>query len=141
MYLHLGNDVVVRKSDVVGIFDLDNTSQSALTRRYLAAAEKDGRVVNAAGLELPKSFVVCTDGERQTVYLSQLNSSTLLKRSEAERIREDFRAIGLPVEAPVLVEDLQAAILQDKKRTGGTIRYVLPEKIGKATLWEESVTA
>ncbi len=86
MYLHLGNDVVVRKSDVVGIFDLDNTSQSALTRRYLAAAEKAGRVVNAAGLELPKSFVVCTDGERQTVYLSQLNSSTLLKRSEAERI-------------------------------------------------------
>ena len=46
----------------------------------LAAAEKAGRVVNAAGLELPKSFVVCTDGERQTVYLSQLNSSTLLKR-------------------------------------------------------------
>ena len=86
MYLHLGNHVAVRKTDVVGVFDLDNTSQSALTRRYLAAAEKAGRVVNAAGLELPKSFVVCTDGERQTVYLSQLNSSTLLKRSETERL-------------------------------------------------------
>lgn len=86
MYLHLGNDVVVRKSDVVGIFDLDNTSQSALTRRYLAAAEKAGSVVNAAGLELPKSFVVCADGNGQTVYLSQLNSSTLFKRSEAEQL-------------------------------------------------------
>ncbi len=86
MYLHLGNDVVVRKSDVVGIFDLDNTSQSALTRSYLAAAEKAGSVVNAAGLELPKSFVVCADGERQTVYLSQLNSSTLFKRSETEQL-------------------------------------------------------
>ena len=86
MYLHLGNDVVVRKSDVVGIFDLDNTSQSALTRRYLAAAEKAGSVVNAAGLELPKSFVVCADGERQTVYLSQLNSSTLFKSSETEQL-------------------------------------------------------
>ena len=86
MYLHLGNEVVVRKSDVVGIFDLDNTSQSALTRRYLAAAETAGSVVNAAGAELPKSFVVCADGERQTVYLSQLNSSTLLKRSETERL-------------------------------------------------------
>ena len=64
-----------------------------------------------------------------------------MDRSEAERIREDFRAIGLPVEAPVPVEELQAAMLQDKKRTGGTIRYVLPERIGKATLWEESVTA
>ena len=86
MYLHLGNDVVVRKSDVVGIFDLDNTSQSALTRNYLAAAEKAGSVVHAAGLELPKSFVVCADGERQTVYLSQLNSSTLFKRSETEQL-------------------------------------------------------
>lgn len=64
-----------------------------------------------------------------------------MDRSEADRIREDFRAIGLPVEAPVPVEELQAAMLQDKKRTGGTIRYVLPERIGKATLWEESVTA
>ena len=86
MYLHLGNDVAVRKTEVVGVFDLDNTSQSALTRRYLAAAEKSGSVVNASGLELPKSFVVCTDGERQTLYLSQLNSSTLLKRSESEQL-------------------------------------------------------
>ena len=86
MYLHLGNDVAVRKTEVVGVFDLDNTSQSALTRRYLAAAEKSGSVVNAAGDELPKSFVVCAEGTRQTVYLSQLNSSTLLKRSETERL-------------------------------------------------------
>ncbi len=86
MYLHLGNDIVVRKRDVVGIFDLDNTSQSALTRRYLAEAEKAGDVVNAAGLELPKSFVVCADGAQRTVYLSQLNSSTLLKRSETEHV-------------------------------------------------------
>lgn len=86
MYLHLGNDVAVRKSEVVGIFDLDNTSQSALTRRFLAAAEKSGRVVNAAGFELPKSFVVCSDGAQQTVYLSQLNSSTLLRRSDSERL-------------------------------------------------------
>ena len=84
MYLHLGNDVAVRKAEVVAVFDLDNTSQSALTRRYLAAAEKSGRVVNAAGDELPKSFVVCARAGVQTVYLSQLNSSTLLKRSESE---------------------------------------------------------
>ena len=82
MYLHLGNDVVVRKQEIVGVFDLDNTSQSALTRRYLAAAEKAGAVVNAAGDELPKSFVVCVREGVQTVYLSQLNSSTLLRRSE-----------------------------------------------------------
>jgi len=86
MYLHLGNDVVVRKRDVLAVFDLDNSSQSHLTRAFLAAAEKRGEVVNAAGSELPKSFVVCAAEERQTVYLSQLNSSTLLKRSDTEKI-------------------------------------------------------
>ena len=83
MYLHLGNDIAVRKQEIVAIFDLDNTSQSALTRRYLSAAEKSGSVVNAAGDELPKSFVVCAREGQQTVYLSQLNSSTLLRRSES----------------------------------------------------------
>ena len=85
MFLHLGNDAVVRKKDVVAVFDLDNTSQSHLTRGYLAAAEQAGRVVNAAGDELPKSFIIvaaCPGTGGQTVYLSQLNSSTLVKRSE-----------------------------------------------------------
>jgi len=83
MYLHLGNDIVVRKSEILAVFDLDNTSQSHLTRKYLSAAEKAGSVVNAAGDEIPKSFVVCAHDGGQTVYLSQLNSSTLLKRSDS----------------------------------------------------------
>ena len=87
MYLHLGNDIAVRKQEIVAVFDLDNTSQSAQTRRFLARAEKSGRVVNAAGDELPKSFViVCAREGVQTVYLSQLNSSTLLRRSEGDGI-------------------------------------------------------
>ena len=28
MYLHLGSSVVIRQRDVVGIFDLDNTTSS-----------------------------------------------------------------------------------------------------------------
>ena len=83
MYLHLGNSYVVRKSDVLAVFDLDNSSQSHITRAYLSGAEKAGQVVNAAENELPKSFVVCKAGKGQKVYLSQLNASTLLKRSES----------------------------------------------------------
>lgn len=86
MYIHLGNGVAVRKSDVLGVFDLDNSSSSLITRKYLARAEKDGAVVNAAEKELPKSFVVCSLPEGQRVYLCQLNSSTLLKRSESREL-------------------------------------------------------
>lgn len=83
MYLHLGNSFVVRKADVLAVFDLDNSSSSHLTRAFLSAAEKRGEIVNAAGEELPKSFVVCAENGAQTVYLSQLNASTLLRRSES----------------------------------------------------------
>ena len=69
-------------ADIVGIFDLDITSQSHLTRRYLRLAEQAGQVVNAAE-DIPKSFVVCRDGETTRVYLSQMASATLLRRAEA----------------------------------------------------------
>ncbi len=79
MYLHLGAGAVVRTDSIVGVFDLDNTSQSQITRRYLAAAEKSGQVVNVAE-DIPKSFVVCRDGDKTAVYLSQMSPQTLFKR-------------------------------------------------------------
>lgn len=82
MYLHIGKNTVVRDSDVISILDLDNSSQSHITRDYLARAEKAGLIVNVAD-DLPKSVVIC-DGR---VYLSQLASATLLKRS-AEGIQQ-----------------------------------------------------
>jgi hypothetical protein len=86
MYLHLGNNYVVRKAAILAVFDLDNSSQSHLTRQFLLRAEKAGQVFNAAENELPKSFVVCAEQGRQTVWLSQLNASTLLRRSESRGV-------------------------------------------------------
>lgn len=79
MYLHLGQDVVVRNRDIIGIFDIDTASVSKITKEYFAAAEKAGRVVNVTD-ELPKTFVVCGDREKNTLYISQISSSTLKKR-------------------------------------------------------------
>ncbi len=80
MYLHLGQETVVMQDDIVGIFDLDNTTVSKPTRDYLSKAEKDKIVFNVS-FELPKTFVLTnnkTEGSR--VYISQISSSTLLKR-------------------------------------------------------------
>ena len=76
MYLYLGNDAVIEDRDIVGIFDLDNASWSVHTRRYLAKAEKNNQIKNAAE-DIPKSFVVCTD---ETVILTQPNTAILAKR-------------------------------------------------------------
>ena len=82
MYLHLGENTVVRLRDVIGIFDIDETTISRSTRMFLADAEKGGRVVNVSP-ELPRSFVVCADGEgNETVYICQISAATLRKRNK-----------------------------------------------------------
>ena len=81
MYIHLGQETVVKKKDIIGIFDLDNTTVSAKTREFLAKAEKNGQVINVS-TELPKSFVICAEKKKQKVYITQISSKVLLKRSE-----------------------------------------------------------
>ena len=79
IYLNLGGGSVVRRSSIVAICDIDNTTCSRATRDMLAAAEKSGEVINAAE-DLPRSFVLCEeDGERR-VWLSSLSSAALSRR-------------------------------------------------------------
>ena len=84
MYIHLGMGVVVREEDVVGIFDMENTTVSGATRDFLKRAQKENLVEDVC-YDLPRSIVVCRDyigGER--VYITQIAPATLLKRSRAE---------------------------------------------------------
>ena len=83
MYLHLGSGALVEKKSIVGIFDLDNTSQSHLTRKYLNIADKSGQVINVAE-DIPKSFVVCRDENGMRIYLRQMSTQTLLKRNSSD---------------------------------------------------------
>ncbi len=79
MYLHLGQDTVITSDKIIGIFDIDKCTVSKKTRDYLAVAEKNGSVVNVS-FELPKSFVVCSEGDEIKVYITQISSKTLIKR-------------------------------------------------------------
>jgi len=80
VYLHLGQDVIVRQADVIGIFDLDNASSSHITREFLKRADRKSQVRLVAE-DIPKSLVLVSEGEDTAVYLSQLSTATLQKRS------------------------------------------------------------
>jgi hypothetical protein len=74
-------DKVITFDEIIGIFDLDTTTVSKRTRDYLAKAEKAGIVENVC-YDIPKSFIVCRDKNgNEKVYISQISSSTLLKRT------------------------------------------------------------
>lgn len=80
MYIHLGNEISVKKKNIVGIFDIENTTISKNTGRLLEKATKEGRVVTVS-YEMPKSFIVCMENGREIVYISQISVATLRKRA------------------------------------------------------------
>lgn len=84
MYLHLGGTVSVRTRDVIGLFDLDNTTASYLTRKFLEQAEWEGRLESLTD-DIPKAFVLCGERKRSKVYFSQLSTATLRGRAEGGR--------------------------------------------------------
>ncbi len=81
MYIHLGQETVIKQEDIIGIFDLDTSTVSRHTRDYLNRAQKNGEVVYVTN-ELPKSFILCIIDNKRIIYISQLSSVTLLKRSK-----------------------------------------------------------
>ncbi|MGN1320877.1 MAG: extracellular matrix regulator RemB [Acutalibacteraceae bacterium] len=81
MYIHLGNNIMLPTNEIIGIFDLENASISKRTRDFLAKAEKEGKVVTIS-YDLPRSFVIAGKNRDDIkVYISQISSSTLLKRT------------------------------------------------------------
>ena len=83
MYLHIGQEVVVKTANILGIFDMENTTVSRPTRDFLAQAEQRGRVITVCD-DLPRSFVVCRDENgTETVYISQISCATLRKRAHS----------------------------------------------------------
>ena len=82
MYIHLGQETVIKSNEIIGIFDLENTTVSKNTRSFLAKAEKRKEVINVT-YELPKSFILTSNKRKKEnkVYISQISSSTLYKRS------------------------------------------------------------
>ena len=82
MYLNIGQNVILSQEGILGVFDLDTSTGSHLTRKFLSGMEKAGRVENAAE-DIPRSFVLYGKKEGAIVYLSQYSSQTLYKRSQS----------------------------------------------------------
>ena len=83
MYLHLGSGVILKEKSIVGIFDLDKTTVTKEGRLYLSNKEKRGKIVSVKN-KIPKSFVLYMENREERIYISQMSTSTLLKRSILE---------------------------------------------------------
>lgn len=83
MFLHVGNNKNIRLCNVVGIFDMDNATLSAITRKYLSGMEKEG-LAESAVEEIPKSFVLYYEMGEFKICFSQLSTAALKGRMNSE---------------------------------------------------------
>ena len=84
MYLHVGNDKLIKKKNIIGIFDLDTATVSPVTREFLKKSQHDGSVESAID-ELPKSFILYVDTAAGNcrVCTSQISSGILAGRARS----------------------------------------------------------
>jgi len=78
MYIEIFSDNFIDSKDVVGIFDLDNTTTNKFTTDFLNKLRADNKVITLVN-DIPKSFILMRDG---TVYIVELSSQILKKRFE-----------------------------------------------------------
>lgn len=82
MYSDLGQNLILPNRALVGIFDLDNTTWSFRTRRFLDQAEAEGRVT-ALGVDLPRSFILSQEGQAPAqIHITSLSAAALQRRME-----------------------------------------------------------
>ncbi len=89
MYLHVGNDRIIRIERILGIFDADTATVSEITKKYLSAADVEKRV-SFTSEEIPKSFILYREesgGFR--ICFSPLSTASLSGR--LEKGQEDWQ--------------------------------------------------
>lgn len=79
MYVHLGAGTSIRAKNIVGIFDLETSTISKITRGFLKNAE-DSLLVTDVCEGFPKSFILWEENAQIRVFISRISSQTLQKR-------------------------------------------------------------
>ncbi len=86
MFIHIGEDTVILKNEIIGIFDMENTTElrkssfSNDTVNFLNNAQKENKVINVSQFELPKSFIICQTKAEKKIYISPVAVGTIQKR-------------------------------------------------------------
>ncbi len=82
MYLHIGNGVSIKKEDIIGIFDLDTSTVSKITKKFINKKEKEGKV-EYTDYDLPRAFILSSKKGEEKVKLSRISTIGLKQRIES----------------------------------------------------------
>lgn len=80
MYFFASGYKILNSDDIIGIFDTDTSTVSAVTRSTLRKAESEKRMESITR-EIPKSFIITDEIEGGKIYMSQISPKILKKRA------------------------------------------------------------
>lgn len=133
--LHINEIVeksVIFKRDIVEKDEFDKGERMLLNLGHTAAH----------GIEKISDYTV-THGEAVAVGMvvaARISENLgMCEKGLCDEIRKALSVYNLPSEYDIKPNELYEASLSDKKRSGGKITLVLPEKIGKCTLYNVNV--
>lgn len=81
MFLHIGNNVLLRSSEIIGIFNVASLQEDTKGRRFLNEIRQRGNIEDIS--EGKESTIILTGSK---TFITRISSATLLARS-----REDVR--------------------------------------------------
>ena len=85
IYLNVGSGKSIREKDIIGIFDMDTSTVSPISRRFLSDADK-AHLTESPSFEIPKSYIVYrSETGKVMVCFSQFSSASLLGRIDSQK--------------------------------------------------------
>jgi len=77
----LGNEIIVKRSEIIAIINLLNTKNNS-NKNFIETAHVEGKIEKVTSKEIMKSFII-TD---KRVYLSNISSAILYRRAKTRKI-------------------------------------------------------
>lgn len=85
MFIHIGNDYVIRSRDIISIIDYSVLDSSSIMEELIEIGKKQGKVKGKSSVA--KSVVITSE----FIYYSSLSVLTLKKRSSIKQMVKKFK--------------------------------------------------
>lgn len=79
MYIHIGNDFIIKKEEIIFILDYEKLIQNKTFNKFMENIDKN-RIIDISQNK-PKSILIIENKNKIKAYISNISSSTLGKRN------------------------------------------------------------
>ena len=79
MYLHIGKDVVIKKKDIIGIFNIEYIKNTKEYKSMYTFLEEGNNLINVSEKQ-EKTFILLENNKNIKGYITNIGSNTIGKR-------------------------------------------------------------